>query len=88
MKTSKLLNPISMLAVGFFLGTAARLFDIHCPNLREIFSQMSVWILVGTLIAVYSPTKKAAMGNIFPFCIGMLLTTLGNTPLCFVIHAK
>ena len=23
-------------------------------------------------IAIYSPTKKAAMGNIFPFCMGML----------------
>ena len=35
---------------------------------------MSVWILLGTLIAIYSPTKKAAMQNILPFCIGMLLT--------------
>lgn len=30
--------------------------------------------LLGTLIAIYSPTKKAAMQNILPFCIGMLLT--------------
>ena len=74
MKRRKLLNPFSMLVSGLFLGTAARLFDIYCPNLGEIFSQMSVWILLGTLIAVYSPTKKAAMGNIFPFCTGMLLT--------------
>ena len=44
------------------------------PNLGEIFSQMSVWILLGTLIAIYSPTKKAAMRNILQFCIGMLLT--------------
>ena len=35
---------------------------------------MAVWILLGTLIAIYSPTRKAAMGNIFPFCMGMLLT--------------
>lgn len=74
MKRSKLLNPVSMLCVGLLLGIVSRLFDIYCPLLGEIFSQMSVWILLGTLIAGYSPTKKAAMLNIFPFCLGMLLT--------------
>jgi len=73
-KRSKLLNPVSMLCVGLLLGIVSRLFDIYCPLLGEIFSQMSVWILLGTLIAGYSPTKKAAMLNIFPFCLGMLLT--------------
>ena len=33
---------------------------------------MAIWILLGTGIAIYSPTKKAVMGNIFPFCMGML----------------
>ena len=33
---------------------------------------MAIWILLGTGFAIYSPTKKAAMGNIFPFCMGML----------------
>ena len=33
---------------------------------------MAIWILLGTGIAIYSPTQKAAMGNIFPFCMGML----------------
>lgn len=69
-----ILNPISMLLSGLFLGTAARLLDIYTQNLGEIFSQMSIWILIGTLIAIYSPTKRSAMCNIFPFCIGMLLT--------------
>ena len=71
---SKLLSPAPMFVVGLFLGAAARLFDIYFQSLGEIFSQISIWILLGTLIAVYSPTKKAAMGNIFPFCIGMLFT--------------
>ncbi|MCI6732306.1 MAG: hypothetical protein MR487_08285 [Lachnospiraceae bacterium] len=66
-RTRKLLNPLCMLAAGLILGTAARLFDIYCQNLGEIFSQMAVWILLGTLIAIYSPSKKAAMQNIFPF---------------------
>lgn len=61
MKTNKLLNPLSLFFVGLFLGALSRLFDMYYPNLGEIFSQMSVWILLGTLIAIYSPTKKAAI---------------------------
>ena len=63
-----------MLLAGLLLGIAARLFDIYFQNLGEIFSQMAIWILLGTGIAICSPTKKAAMGNIFPFCMGMLAT--------------
>lgn len=70
----KLLNPFAMLICGLILGAAARFMDIYCENLGEIFSQMSVWILLGTLIAIYSPTKKAAALNILPFCLGMLAT--------------
>ena len=69
-----LLNPLTMLLAGLLLGIAARLFDIYFQNLGEIFSQMAIWILLGTLVAIYSPTKKAAMRNIFPFCTGMLAT--------------
>lgn len=69
-----ILNPLSMLLAGLILGITARLLDIFCQNLGEIFSQMAIWILMGTLIAIYSPTRKAAMGNIFPFCMGMLVT--------------
>lgn len=70
----RLLHPAVMLAAGLLLGAAARLFDIYFQNLGEIFSQMAIWILLGTLIAIYSPTGKAAMCNIFPFCMGMLAT--------------
>lgn len=61
-----------MLLAGLLLGIAARLFDIYFQNLGEIFSQIAIWILLGTGFAIYSPTKKAAMENIFPFCMGML----------------
>lgn len=77
MKSSRrsfLLNPLSTLLAGLLLGIAVRLFDIYFQNLGEIFSQMAIWILLGTGIAICSPTKKAAMGNIFPFCMGMLAT--------------
>ena len=61
-----------MLLAGLLLGIAARLFDIYFQNLGEIFSQIAIWILLGTGFAIYSSTKKAAMENIFPFCMGML----------------
>lgn len=63
-----------MFFAGLILGVAARLFDIYFDNLGNIFSQMAIWILLGTLISIYSPTKKKAMLNILPFCIGMLIT--------------
>lgn len=88
MKRSKLLNPVSMLCVGLLLGIVSRLFDIYCPLLGEIFSQMSVWILLGTLIVGYSPTKKAAMLNIFPFCLGMLLTYYAMAMLTHGVYGR
>ena len=63
-----------MLIVGFVLGVASRLFDIYTQNLGNIFSQMATWILFGAFISIYSSSKKKAMLNIFPFCIGMLIT--------------
>ena len=69
-----ILNPLTMLVCGLSLGTAARLFDIYTQNLGDIFSQMAVWVLLGTLIAIYSPTRVRAMINILPFCLGMLAT--------------
>ena len=35
---------------------------------------MAIWILFGVLISIYSSSKKKAMLNVFPFCIGMLIT--------------
>lgn len=69
-----ILNPISMFAIGLILGIISRLLDIHTSNLGNIFSQMAIWILFGVLISIYSSSKKKAMINIFPFCIGMLIT--------------
>ena len=70
----KFLNPAVMLLFGLLLGAASRLFDLYTALLGDIFSQMAIWILLGTLIAVYSPSKKRAMLNILPFCLGMLVT--------------
>ena len=72
--TRRILNPFTMLCFGLAIGVAARLLDIFTTNLGEIFSQMAVWILMGTLISIYSRTAKQAMVNVLAFCLGMLLT--------------
>ena len=63
-----------MFLIGLLLGIGSRLLDIYIRNLGNIFSQMSIWILFGVLISIYSSSKKRAMLNILPFCIGMLIT--------------
>lgn len=70
----KIMNPIVMFTVGLGLGIVSRLLDIYTQNLGEIFSQMAIWILIGTLISLYSETAKKAALNVFPFCVGMLIT--------------
>lgn len=72
--TRRILNPFAMLCFGLAIGVVARLLDIFTTNLGEIFSQMAVWILMGTLISIYSRTAKQAMVNVLAFCLGMLLT--------------
>lgn len=42
-------------ALGMCFGTAI------CTALGNIFSQMAIWIFLGTMIAIYSPTKKAIL---------------------------
>lgn len=59
---------------GLLLGIAAKLLDIHTSNLGNVFSQMSVWIFLCTLLAAYSNTPQRAAINVFFFCVGMLTT--------------
>lgn len=69
-----LLNPLTMFITGLCAGILSRLLDIYTQNLGEIFSQMAVWILFGTMISIYSDTPRKAAANTLPFCLGMLLT--------------
>lgn len=69
-----ILNPISALLMGLSLGVISRLLDIYTQNLGNIFSEISIWILIGTIVAIYSSTKKKAMINVFLLCAGMLIT--------------
>ena len=70
----KILNPFAMLCFGLLIGFISRLLDIYTTNLGEIFSQMAIWILLGTLISIYSKTAKKAMLNVLVFCLGMLFS--------------
>ena len=63
-----------MFFIGLILGIVSRLLDIYTQNLGNILSQMAIWILFGVLISIYSSSKRQAMINILPFCIGMLIT--------------
>jgi len=73
-KTKSIIDPILLFIFGAVLGVVSKLLDIHTSNLGNIFSQMSIWILLGTLIAIFSKTKGKAALNVFVFCIGMLIT--------------
>lgn len=54
----KILNPISMFVLGLILGVISRLSDIYTENLGNVLSQMTIWILFGILISIYSNSKK------------------------------
>ena len=69
-----IMNPFSMLVIGLALGVLSRLLDLYTSNLGNVFSQMAIWILLGTCIAIYSSSPKQAMLNVLTFCLGMLLT--------------
>lgn len=84
----KIMNPFAMLCFGLIIGIAARLLDIYTTNLGEIFSQLAIWILMGTLISIYSKTAKKAMFNVLPFCLGMLLTYYIVAALSHGVYAK
>ncbi len=60
------------LAAGLGFGILSKLLDIHTEVLGNIFSEFSVWILLGTLISIYSKNPRCAAVHVFMFCIGML----------------
>lgn len=88
MKQRSFLNPVGMLLAGLFLGAVSRFLDIYTQNLGNIFSQMAVWILLGTLISIYSRTPKQAAWNVLAFCGGMLLTYYAVAILTSGVYSK
>lgn len=84
----KILNPFGMFITGLMLGIISRLLDIYTQNLGNMFSELAIWILLGTIISIYSESKKKAMLNIFPFCIGMLITYYAVAALTNGVYSK
>jgi uncharacterized membrane protein len=77
-----------MFAIGLGLGVVTRLFDIYTEHLGKMFSQTPIWILLCTLIAIYSKTKVKAMLNVFAFCIGMLITYYVTAAITHGVYSK
>ena len=48
-------------------------------DLRNIFSELPVWLLLGTVIAAFSGTAGQAAGNVFLFFAGMPVSYHGYT---------
>ncbi len=84
----KLLSPPVMAVCGLAIGVIARMLDIYTQNLGEIFSQMAVWILLGALISVYSPSPKRAAVNVLLFCLGMLATYYAAAALTHGVYSR
>ena len=66
-------NPISMFLIGGLFGIISRLLDIHTEILGNIFSELSIWILIGTIITLFSNSKKYSMLNVFIFSISVII---------------
>ena len=69
-----ILHTAIITCLGLMAGALIKLLDIYTTNLGNIFSQVSVWIFLCTLISVYSNSAIRAAVNVFGFCMGMLLT--------------
>lgn len=66
-------TPLLMLLAGVALGALSRLLDVYTQNLGNMFSQLAIWILIGTLISLYSKTPRRAAVHVLSLCLGMLI---------------
>lgn len=68
-----IVNPAVLFVLGVISGALSKIFDLYTVYLGTVFSEITVWLLFGVLISIYSTTKKKAMLNVFLFLIGMLI---------------
>lgn len=74
----RIFSPVGMLLFGCVMGALAKLSDVYFRvsyfqmSLSELTSQMSIWIVLGVAISLFSGSRKLAMANVFLFCAGML----------------
>ena len=74
--------------LGLLLGAAAKWLDITTTNLGNIFSELSIWILLGAWIAITSKNPRRASLNVFLFCAGMLFTYYLTAELTGSVYSK
>lgn len=70
--TAKRIHSLAIAAAGLCLGIVIKLLDICTTNLGNIFSRLSIWILLCAAIAVFSSTPKRAGINVLLFCVTMI----------------
>lgn len=58
--------------LGLLFGYMAKLFDVKFDFLGTLFSEMAIWILLCSAIAVFSCSPFRAALNTLLFCLGML----------------
>ncbi len=83
-----LLHPVVLFLLGALSGVLGKVFDIVSYELSDIFSDLTIWILFGTLIAYYSSTGKKAVRNVFLFFVGMLLAYYATAMVTHMIYGK
>ena len=69
-----IVSKVQLFSFGLLFGIIIRLFDIYTQVLGNIFSSISVFILIGVILVLKSKTKKDAMLDVFLFFIAMLIT--------------
>lgn len=74
----RIFSPAGMLLSGCVMGALAKFSDVYFRvsyfqmSLSELTSQMSIWIVLGVAISLFSGSRKLAMANVLLFCAGML----------------
>ena len=63
----------ALFMAGLAAGVLIKLLDLYTQNLGNLFSQMSVWIFLGALIAVNSLSPCRAAASVFLAAAGMLI---------------
>lgn len=80
--TKKIIYPLIILALGVVLGIISKVLDETASNLlpsfieqldlRNFFSRMGIWMLLGVCISIYSKTPIRGGINTLLFFIGMV----------------